>query len=92
MWQFLEHWRQGHADGPAKRVDEGPWGGAQQRPAPVLLDLDLTEVGEVVDDLLPFWQGVAACDEPVCRRSTTGNSVVTSAVLPGQRNEAIGRS
>jgi hypothetical protein len=28
----------------------------------------------------------------VLRRSTTGSSVVTSAVLPGQRNEAIGRS
>jgi hypothetical protein len=32
----------------------------QQRPAPVLLDLDFTEVVEIVDDMLPLRQGEAA--------------------------------
>lgn len=52
-------------DSAAKRVDGGPQGGAQQRPAPVLLDLDLTEVGEVADDMLPFRQAEAARCETV---------------------------
>jgi hypothetical protein len=39
----------------------------------------------------PFWRGMVS-GTATPSSSTTGSSVVTSAVLPGQRNEAIGRS
>ena len=61
---LLKDWRQGDADGAADRVDSRAGSGAQPGPAAILFDLDLTEIGEVVDDALPF-EPAAAGREPV---------------------------
>src|SRR5260370_4220694 len=51
---LLEGRWQGGADSPADRTDRRVWGGAQAGAAAVLLDVDFTEIGKVVDDVLPF--------------------------------------
>ncbi|EDP62686.1 hypothetical protein BAL199_22797 [alpha proteobacterium BAL199] len=58
--RLLEDGRQGDADGAADRVDGPVRGGAQQGAAAVLLDLDFAEVGQVVQDGLPFERRFAA--------------------------------
>ena len=65
MRDLLVDRRQGDADGAADRVDGGAWRGAQPRPAAVLLDLDLAQVGEVVEDALPFNAGGVTRGEAV---------------------------
>jgi len=50
----LEDGWQGEADGAADRVDGRAGSGAQPSPTAVLFDLDLAEVGKIVDDALPF--------------------------------------
>ena len=59
---YLEDRRQGDADSAANRVDGRAGGGAQPRPAAVLFDLDLAEIGEIVDDALPFEPAAASCE------------------------------
>jgi hypothetical protein len=51
---LLEDGRQGDADGAADRIDGRAGSGAQAGAAAVLFDVDLAEIGEVVDDALPF--------------------------------------
>ena len=51
---MLEDGWQGEADGAADRVDGRAGSGAQPSPTAVLFDLDLAEVGKIVDDALPF--------------------------------------
>jgi hypothetical protein len=52
--QLLENRWQGDAEGTAEGIDGRPRSGSEQRPAAVLFDLDLAQVGEVVEDALPF--------------------------------------
>ncbi len=47
---------------PANGVDRGPWCSAQQSAAAVLIDFDLAQVGEVIDDVVPF-DGLAPAHE-----------------------------
>jgi len=51
---LLKNGWQGDAYSPADRIDRRAWGGAQAGAAAVLLDVDFTEIGKVVDDVLPF--------------------------------------
>jgi hypothetical protein len=55
----------GDADGAAERVDGRPRCGSEQCPAAVLLDLDFAQVGEVVDDALPFERFLSAGGQAV---------------------------
>src|SRR5262245_19368113 len=41
------------------------WGGPQQRAAAVLLDLDLAELVEIIDDVLPFENAVRVRGEEI---------------------------
>jgi hypothetical protein len=55
---------QGEADGAADRVDGRAGSGAQPGAAAILFDLDFAEIGEIVDDALPF-EPAATGREPV---------------------------
>ena len=57
---LLEDRRQSDADGAADRVDGRAGSGAQSGPAAVLFDVDFTEVGEIVDNALPFEPAAAS--------------------------------
>ena len=57
---LLEDGRQGDAHGAADRIDGRAGSGAQSGPAAVLFDVDFTEIGEIVDDALPFEPAAAA--------------------------------
>ena len=54
MWELLENGRQGDGNRAAEGIDGRPRGGSEQCPAVVLGNLDLAQVGKVVDDALPF--------------------------------------
>ena len=62
--QLLEDRLQGEADGAADRVDGRAGSGAQPGAAAILFDLDFAEIGEIVDDALPFEPAATGC-EPV---------------------------
>src|SRR5512144_3179428 len=64
-WKLLENGWQGDAEGTAERIDGWPGSGSEPRPAAVLFDLDLAQVGEVVEDALPFERLRAAHGEAV---------------------------
>src|SRR5512144_813392 len=63
--KLLENGWQGDAEGTAERIDGRPGSGSESRPAAVLLDLDLAQVGEVVEDAPPFERLRAARGEAV---------------------------
>ncbi len=52
----------------ARQIGFNGWAGsgAQSGPAAVLFDLDLTEIGEIIDDALPF-ELAAACRQTICQ-------------------------
>jgi hypothetical protein len=54
VWELLENGRQGDGNRAAEGIDGRPRGGSEQCPAVVLGNLDLAQVGKVVDDALPF--------------------------------------
>ena len=57
---LLKDWRQCNADGPANGIDRWTRSSSQQCTAAVLLDLDLAEVVQIIDDVLPFKVAVTA--------------------------------
>jgi hypothetical protein len=52
--KLLENGWQGDTNGAAEGIDGRPRCGSELRPAAVLLDLNLAQVGKVVEDALPF--------------------------------------
>src|SRR5579864_4053808 len=61
---LLEDRRQGDLDSAADRINGWAGSGAQSGSATILFDLDLTEVGKIVDDALPF-ELATACRQTV---------------------------
>ena len=65
MGDLLADGRQSDANGSANSVDGWPWGSAQQGSAPVPLDFDLVQIGQIVEDRLPFNSFTVADGKPV---------------------------
>src|SRR5471030_86323 len=62
---LLKDWRQGDPEGAADRVYARAWCGAQQGAATILIDLDGTQIEQIVNDALPFRHGSAASRQAV---------------------------